>query len=202
MPFPVDLPLSLPNLLKFVLRHSSPRLPPTLRPDPCPREGLQQGHLSHLEREIQQLRAEVQALHQAQARLQGRLSEARREEQRLQQESRALRRQHEALQSQQQHLQELYDQKTRELQGTAERLRELARASESLLAENRLLQGLLDSVERQLGAKAELEISLPQEEAGLAVPAMDGFREADQREGSAQLDARLASEHSKENWTE
>ncbi|XP_062999634.1 thioredoxin domain-containing protein 11 isoform X2 [Elgaria multicarinata webbii] len=210
--FPADSLVTLPNLLKFILHHS--HRPPTTTTsfEPCLQgclwreAALQQGRLSHLEREVERLRAEIQALHLAQAQAQGQLSEARREGQRLQQEARILRKQHGALQSHREHLQGLYDQKSRELGGLAEKLRELADASESLLAENALLRALLASVERKLGAAAaavEAEVGLPKEDAGLAMPAADTFHAAaEDNDNNGPIDPRIASEHTKENWTE
>ncbi|XP_053132881.1 thioredoxin domain-containing protein 11 isoform X2 [Hemicordylus capensis] len=204
--FPADVPVTLPNLLKFLLLHTSPATTPSgsnphlsgcLQKETV----LHQGHISHLEREIQKLRAEIQALHQAQAHLQGQLSETRREEQRLQLETRVLKKQQGALQSHREHLQALYEQKARELEAMAEKLQELADASENLLAENTLLKVLVASVERKLETKTELEISLPKEDVGPVVPTVDGFHETEKAE-NAHLDPRLTSEHSKENWTE
>lgn len=177
--FPEGFPLTLPNLLKFLLRHSSPS-----SAQPC----LEECRVSFLEREIQRLRVESQALREAQALLRAQLSEARREEQRLQQEGRALRKQQGALQSQREHLQGLCSQKSRELEGLAGRLRELAEASKTLLAENTLLKVLLASVEGEQRAKAEPDTGPGQEE--------------EEEEASAHLEATMASEHSRENWTE
>ncbi|CAI5791990.1 domain-containing 11 isoform X1 [Podarcis lilfordi] len=208
--FPAEFPVTLPNLLKFILCHSS-QPSPASGPEPCLKgclrqeAMLQQGHISHLQREVEKLRAEIQALHRAQAQLQSQLSEARREGQRLQQETRILRKQQGALQSQREHLQGLYEQKTRELEDMAEKLQELADASENLLTENTLLKVLVASVERELGTKTEPEFSLPKEEeveeAGLAAePAPDTFHEAEQNANT--IEGRIAPEHSKENWTE
>ncbi|XP_044289543.1 thioredoxin domain-containing protein 11 isoform X2 [Varanus komodoensis] len=197
--FPAGAPLTLPNLLKFILHH--PRPPPAAPgPEPCLRgclwreSLLQQGRIARLEQEVERLRAESQALHRARAQAQAQLSEARREGQRLQQEARAL-------QSHQEHLQGLYEQKSRELEELAEKLRELAEASESLLAENTLLKVLLASMERKLGPEPQPEVSLPTEDAGLAARAPERFGAAEQSD-SPHLESQLAPEHAKENWTE
>ncbi|XP_042294301.1 thioredoxin domain-containing protein 11 isoform X2 [Sceloporus undulatus] len=206
MRFPPDVRLTLPNLLKFLLAHSSqPSLASSLEPclNGClwGEAALQRGCIAHLERQVEKLRAEIRALHRAQAQLQGQLSDARRESQRLQQEARLLRKQQSSLQSQREHLQGLHDQKTRELEGLAEKLQELADASETLLAENAFLKVLLAAAEKKWRTEAEPEVGLAKEEPGLAVPATENFPEAEQN-GQTQMDARLASEHSKENWTE
>lgn len=183
MKFPEEFPVTVPNLLRFLLRHSSPPSAGLGSP-PC----LQEARASLLERGLQQqLRAEVQALRDSQAVLRAQLSEARAEEQRLLQEIRALRKQQGALQSQREHLQGLCDQKSRELGSLASKLQELAKASKTLLAENTLLKVLLASVEGERGAQAEPGAALPQEE---------------EEEESADLEPMTASEQSKENWAE
>ncbi|NWI99631.1 TXD11 protein, partial [Crypturellus undulatus] len=152
--FPEDFPVNLPNLLKFILHHSS-----LSSSDPCTKDclrketALQQGHISHLEREIQKLRLEISALHQAHDKLEEQLSEARREEQRLQQQKHTLEKQHKTLQLHSQQLQSTYEQKNQELLAMAEKLQELADASENLLKENTLLRILIASREGKLQLK-------------------------------------------------
>ncbi|XP_072838764.2 thioredoxin domain-containing protein 11 [Pogona vitticeps] len=204
VPFPPDFPLTLPNLLKFALRHSRPPSPASGGTRACHRSFpgcFPQGRVSHLEREVEKLRRERQAARRAQAQLQGRLSEARKEEQRLQQEARILREQRAALESQREHLQSLYEQKTQELESLAEKLQELAEASERLLAENTFLKVLLASVERKLGAGSEPESGPPSKEAGLAAATVEGLHEAEKEDG-VRMETRIASEPSKDNWTE
>ncbi|NXA54826.1 TXD11 protein, partial [Nothocercus julius] len=152
--FPEDFPVSLPNLLKFILHHSS-----LFSSDPCSKDclrkktALQQGHISHLEREIQKLRSEISVLHQAHEKLEEQLSEARREEQRLQQQKHTLEKQHKTLQLHSQQLQSTYEQKNQELLAMAEKLQELADASENLLKENTLLRIFIASKEGKLHLK-------------------------------------------------
>ncbi|XP_010157398.1 PREDICTED: thioredoxin domain-containing protein 11-like, partial [Eurypyga helias] len=163
--FPEDMSINLPNLLKFILHHSS-----YFPSQPCTKECLhkeavlQQGHISHLEREIQKLRAEIIALHQAHDQLEAQLSEARREEHRLQQQKHALEKQHKTLQLHSEHLQATYNQKNRELLEMAEKLQELADASENLLKENTLLRILVASREGKLQSKDEIKESLQSEQ--------------------------------------
>ncbi|XP_067162561.1 thioredoxin domain-containing protein 11 isoform X2 [Apteryx mantelli] len=152
--FPEDFPVNLPNLLKFILHYSS-----LSSSDHCTKECLhketvlQQGHISHLEREIQKLRSEISALHQAHDKLEEQLSKARREEQRLQQQKHTLEKQHKTLQLHSEQLQSTYDQKNQELLAMAEKLQELADASENLLKENTLLRILVASKEGKLQLK-------------------------------------------------
>ncbi|XP_060116882.1 thioredoxin domain-containing protein 11 isoform X2 [Heteronotia binoei] len=190
--FPEEFPITLPNLLKFLLRHSSPPSSSGPGSQPC----LKECRVSLLERELQQLRAEIQALREAQALLRAQLWEVRKEEQRLQQERRAWRKQEEALQSQREHLQGLCDQKARELEGLAHKLQDLAEASKTLLAENTLLKFLLASLEGGRRAQAEPDSHLAQEEGSLAA------EEEEEEEESTPLEATVALEHSKDNWTE
>ncbi|NWI59794.1 TXD11 protein, partial [Calyptomena viridis] len=163
--FPEDFPVNLPNLLKFILHHSS-----LSSSEPCTKECqhkesvLQQGHISHLEREIQKLRSEISALHQAHDQLEAQLSEARREEQRLQQQKHTLEKQHKTLQLHSEQLQATYDQKNQELLEMAEKLQELADASENLLKENALLRILVASREGKLQSKDEAKEPLQSEQ--------------------------------------
>lgn len=159
MKYPEDLPITLPNLLKFILHHSDPvsasqnlANPPTKE---CPQSEVvfQQGHISHLEREIQKLRAEISTLQRVQVQVEAQLSSARRDEQRLQLQKQALEEQHSLLRLHSQQLQALYEQKTRELEQLARRLQELADASENLLAENTWLKILVATMERKLEGK-------------------------------------------------
>jgi len=163
--FPEDFPVSLPNLLKFILHHSS-----LSSSEPCTKECLhketvlQQGHISHLEREIQKLRSEISALHQAHDQLEAQLSAARREEHRLHQQKHVLEKQHKILQLHSDQLQATYDQKNQELLEMAEKLQELADASENLLKENTLLRILVASREGKLQSKDDIKESLQSEQ--------------------------------------
>ncbi|XP_054992782.1 thioredoxin domain-containing protein 11 [Sorex araneus] len=144
--YPGDLPVTVPNLLRFILQHSAPR-GGTPRPG-CVRSeaGLQRGHISHLERQIGQLRAEISALQRAQGQVEARLASARRDEHRLLRQKRALEEQRGLLRRHGQQLQALVQQKARELQG-------LARAPEGLLADDAWLKVLVASMERKLAAQ-------------------------------------------------
>ncbi|NWI90500.1 TXD11 protein, partial [Pitta sordida] len=163
--FPEDFAVNLPNLLKFILHHSS-----LSSSEPCTKECrhkeavLQQGHISHLEREILKLRSEISALHQAHELLEAQLAEARREEQRLQQQKHTLEKQHKTLQLHSEQLQATYDQKNQELLEMAEKLQELADASENLLKENALLRILVASREGKLRSKDEIKEPLQSEQ--------------------------------------
>lgn len=171
MKYPEDLPITLPNLLRFILQHSDPASVPRHLANPPTKECLQseavlqQGHVSHLEREIQKLRAEISTLQHAQVQVEARLSGARRDEHRLRQRQQMLEEQHGRLQLHSEQLQALYEQKTRELEEVARKLQELADASESLLTENTWLKILVATMERRLEGKDGAESLLPREEA-------------------------------------
>ncbi|XP_065706843.2 thioredoxin domain-containing protein 11-like isoform X1 [Patagioenas fasciata] len=161
MKFPEDFSINLPNL---ILHHSS-----FSSSEPCTKECphketvLQQGRISHLEREIQKLRSEIGALHQAYDTA-AQLSEARREQQKLQQQKHALEKQHNTLQLPSEQLQATHDRKNRELLEMAEKLQEVADASENLLKENTFLRFLVASREEKLQSKDEIKEFLQSEQ--------------------------------------
>ncbi|XP_065589024.1 thioredoxin domain-containing protein 11 isoform X1 [Cyrtonyx montezumae] len=202
--FPEDFPVSLPHLLKFILHHS--RLS---SPEPCTKECLhketvlQQGHISHLEKEIQKLRLEIRALHQAHDSLEAQLSEARREEHRLQQQKHTLEKQHKTLQLHSEQLQATYDQKNRELLEMAEKLQELADASENLLKENTLLRILVASREGKLQSKDESKEALQSEvQTGADDSSVLVSTALTTEENRIDHVDAVATEHSSENRTE
>ncbi|XP_038619889.1 thioredoxin domain-containing protein 11 isoform X2 [Tachyglossus aculeatus] len=163
--YPEELPITLPNLLKFILHYADPPSAAASSADSCTKECLQneavlqQRHRSHLEKEIQKLRAEISALHRAQDQVESQLSEARRDGHRLQKQKQTLEKQHSTLQLHSEQLQTLYDQKTRELEEMAGKLQELADASENLLTENALLKILVATMEGKFENKDEAEKS-------------------------------------------
>ncbi|XP_021568800.1 thioredoxin domain-containing protein 11 isoform X2 [Carlito syrichta] len=165
--YPEDLPITLPSLLRFILHHSGPAsAPPSTAGMPTKaclqsEAAWQQGHISHLEREIQKLRAEISSLQRAQVQVEARLSSARRDEHRLRRQQQALEQQHGLLRRHSEQLQARYAQKTRELEGLARRLQELADASESLLSENTWLRLLVATMERRLEGRPGAEDQVP-----------------------------------------
>ncbi|XP_035942164.1 thioredoxin domain-containing protein 11 isoform X2 [Halichoerus grypus] len=207
--YPEDLPITLPNLLRFILHHSDPASVPQNLANPPTKECLQseavfqQGHISHLEREIQKLRAEIRALQRAQVQVEAQLSSARRDEHRLLRQQQTLEQQHSLLQLHSQQLQALYEQKTRELEDVARKLQELADASESLLTENTWLKILVATMERKLEGKDGAESLPPPQEAGSDHPEPPG---PPRLPGSTPLppnsSSTLASERSNENRTD
>ncbi|XP_013925551.1 PREDICTED: thioredoxin domain-containing protein 11 [Thamnophis sirtalis] len=198
--FPVTSLISLPNLLRFILRHSSPPfLAEGWGPSLWQETDLQQARIAHLEKEIRLLKAEIRVLHQAQGQLQGQLSETRSESQRLQRETHALKQQ----QSHQEQLQGLCSKRTWQLEDMAEKLRKLAEASETLLTENAFLKVLLAIAEKHRAAEPGSEGGSrpPEDPTSLPSPGQDHFPQVEEG-GAAPLDSRVPTEHSKENWTE
>ncbi|XP_027973465.1 thioredoxin domain-containing protein 11 isoform X2 [Eumetopias jubatus] len=207
--YPEDLPITLPNLLRFILHHSDPASVPQNLANPPTKECLQseavfqQGHISHLEREIRKLRAEISTLQRAQVQVEAQLSSARRDEHRLLWQQQTLEKQHSLLQLHSRQLQALYEQKTRELEGVARKLQELADASEDLLTENTWLKILVATMERKLEGKDGAETLPPPREAGSDHPEPPGPpRLPGSTPPPSNSSSTLASERSKENRTD
>ncbi|XP_032692184.1 thioredoxin domain-containing protein 11 isoform X2 [Lontra canadensis] len=207
--YPEDLPITLPNLLRFILHHSDPASAPQNLANPPTKECLQseavfqQGHISHLEREIQKLRAEISTLQRAQVQVEAQLSSARRDEHRLLRQKQTLEKQHSLLQRHSEQLQALYEQKTHELQEVARKLQELADASENLLTENTWLKILVATMERKLEGKDGTAAPPPPREAASDHPEPPG---PPRLPGSSlppsNSSSTLASERSNENRTD
>ncbi|XP_006903400.1 PREDICTED: thioredoxin domain-containing protein 11-like [Elephantulus edwardii] len=207
--YPQDLPITLPNLLKFILHHSNPEPAPQSLANPTTKEcqqseeALQQGHISHLEREIRKLRAELRALHSAQAQVEAQLASARRDEHRLLRQKQTLEQQHSLLRLHSEQLQALYQQKTGQLEEVARRLQELADASENLLTENAWLKILVATMERKLEDKEGAETLATPKEAHTDHPEPVGEpRVPGGNPPSSNVSATLASERSHENRTD
>lgn len=148
--YPGDLPITLPNLLRFILHHSDPAsAPQDLGISPPTQECvqskavLQREHISHVENAMQKLRSEMSSLRRTQEQVEGRLFSARRDGHRLLRRQRTLEQQHRLLRRHSQKLQALYLKKARELQ-------ELARASGTPLPEHTWLKILVATMEREL----------------------------------------------------
>ncbi|XP_059755049.1 thioredoxin domain-containing protein 11 isoform X2 [Balaenoptera ricei] len=207
--YPEDLPITLPNLLRFILHHSDPASAPQNLVNPPTKECLQreavlqQGHISHLEREIQKLRAEISALQQAQGQVEARLSSTRRDEQQLRRRQHALERQHSLLQRHSEQLQALHEQKSRQLEEVARQLQELADASENLLTENTWLKILVATMEQKLEGRDGAEGRAPPDEARSDYRKPSGApRLPASTPPPSNVSSTLASERSTENRTD
>uniref|UniRef100_A0A8C7XPC0 Thioredoxin domain containing 11 n=1 Tax=Oryzias sinensis TaxID=183150 RepID=A0A8C7XPC0_9TELE len=127
--YPDDLPITLPNLLHFILQHCSSA-------DPADAQSVDtqpSGPAAVLHKEFQALRQEVQALHQARERLSKQLAQLWLDNRRLKFEVRSL----------EEKLEEQHREKSRQLEEALRRLQELADTSESLLNENTLLRKVI-----------------------------------------------------------
>lgn len=140
--FPEDTRITLPNLLRFILNHSSPSPQSKAAPKAL------------LEAELRNLQGEVLSLQRARERLSQQLAALWRENRRLALHTQELRTQNAELQEQSLRLETLYREKRRQLTEAVKRLQELADASEDLLNENSLLKVLL-AVLRERGSGSE-----------------------------------------------
>ncbi|XP_044515002.1 thioredoxin domain-containing protein 11 isoform X1 [Gracilinanus agilis] len=202
--FPEDSAITLPNLLKFILRYSDPISTVGSSADPQTKERLQneavlqKGHIAHLEKEIHKLRAEITSLHQAQAQVESQLSDARRDKHRLQKQKQTLEKQHSVLQLHSEQLEALYEQKTRELEEMAVKLQELADASENLLTENALLKILVATMEGKLENEESEKSSTLQETLSHETE----LQSRDNTKLATNMSSPMASEQNNENRTD
>ncbi|MCI4394054.1 hypothetical protein PGIGA_G00164890 [Pangasianodon gigas] len=137
--FPENTRITLPNLVRFILNHSSP--------SPQGKAGPK----ALLEAELRTLQGEVLSLQRARERLSQQLAALWRENRRLALHTQELQSHNAELQEQSTRLETLYQEKSRQLTEAVKRLQELANASEDLLNENSLLKVLL-AVLREKGS--------------------------------------------------
>ncbi|KAJ8391840.1 hypothetical protein AAFF_G00084560 [Aldrovandia affinis] len=142
--FPEGLPITLPNLVRFILQHSNV----------LQRAGTRAGLLQE---ELRRLQVEVRLLQRAREQLSQQLSQLWKEKRRLSLHAQALESHNAELQQQGQHLEVLYQEKNQQLLDTVSKLQALADASESLLAENTLLKILLASIREKAHPEASTE---------------------------------------------
>ncbi|XP_055507710.1 thioredoxin domain-containing protein 11 [Leucoraja erinacea] len=170
--YPEDLPLTVPNLVRFILWHT----PQLVQQNPfkccnpeCIQKAaeLQKDRISQLESEIKRLHAEMQMLHQAEKQLIYQLSVSRQEEHQLKLHNRALQEKNENLKHHNEKLKDLYQQRNIELAETAAKLSEIATVSKQLLNENILLKTYMSSIEEELEINKHTSTSLPIEESEL-----------------------------------
>lgn len=152
--FPDNLPITLPNLLRFILQHSG-SLHHAHKPS-VETEGP--GHSAFLRSEFLTLQREVQALHHARERLSQQLAQLWRDNRRLKFNARALETENAELQRERRSLEEQHREKSRQLSEAVRRLQELADASENLLNENTLLRVLLRALTERTEAREQAEV--------------------------------------------
>nr|XP_057946717.1 thioredoxin domain-containing protein 11 isoform X1 [Doryrhamphus excisus] len=142
--FPDDLPITLPNLLRFILKHSG--LPSYMDKPATSHDKESSGPDGILRAELSALREEVRTLHRARKLLSNQLAQLWRDNRHLKFDARSLQAQNVELQQERQSLEEQHREKSRQLGEAVRRLQELADASENLLSENTLLRILLKTL--------------------------------------------------------
>uniref|UniRef100_A0AAQ5YYW9 Thioredoxin domain-containing protein n=1 Tax=Amphiprion ocellaris TaxID=80972 RepID=A0AAQ5YYW9_AMPOC len=152
--FPDDLPITLPNLLRFILQHSG-SLHYTDKPSV---EAESPGLSAVLRAEFLTLQREVQALHRARELLSQQLSQLWRDNRQLTFDARSLEAENAELQRERRSLEEQHREKSRQLEEAVGRLQELADASENLLNENTLLRVLLRALKDRTEAREQAEV--------------------------------------------
>lgn len=154
--FPDSLPITLPNLLHFILQHSgSVQHPDTLASSP---DFNGSGPSALLRAEFQALQREVEVLHRAREHLSQQLAQLWRDNRRLTFDARSLEAHNAELQRERRSLEEQHREKSRQLGDAVRRLQELADTSESLLNENTLLRVLLRALKDRTDAKEQDEM--------------------------------------------
>ncbi|XP_057699331.1 thioredoxin domain-containing protein 11 isoform X2 [Corythoichthys intestinalis] len=152
--FPDNLPITLPNLLRFILKHSGS--PPDMTDAPG-----RSGGGAVLRAELESLQREVWMLHHARELLSQQLAQLWRDNRQLRSDARGLAAQNAELLKERRDLEEQRREKSRQLGEALRRLRELADASENLLNQNALLKivlkALRESAEAQVAEKGEPE---------------------------------------------
>lgn len=156
MKFPDDLPITLPNLLQFILQHSG-SVQHADKPV-ASSEAKGPGPSAIFRTEFLALQHEVQALHHARERLSQQLAQLWRDNRRLKFDTLSLEAQNAELQRERQSLEEQHREKSRQLGEAVRRLQELADTSENLLNENTLLRVLLRAVKDRTMAKEQAEV--------------------------------------------
>ncbi|KAK2817345.1 hypothetical protein Q5P01_025536 [Channa striata] len=155
--FPDELPITLPNLLRFVLRHSG-SVRHAEKPVTSSVEAEASGPSAIFRAEFLALQRELQMLHHARERLSQQLAQLWRNNRRLTFDTRSLEAQNTELQRERRSLEEQHREKSRQLEEAVKRLQELADASETLLNENTLLRVLLRTLKDRTEAGEEAEV--------------------------------------------
>ncbi|XP_042341297.1 thioredoxin domain-containing protein 11 [Plectropomus leopardus] len=155
--FPDNLPITLPNLLRFILQHSGSEQHAD-KPVPASSEAEGTGPTAVLRAEFLALQQEVQALRHARKRLSQQLAQLWRDNRRLTFDTLSLEAQNIELQRERQSLEEQYREKSRQLGEAVKRLQELADTAENLLNENTLLRVLLRALKDRTEAQEQVEV--------------------------------------------
>nr|XP_046228113.1 thioredoxin domain-containing protein 11 [Scatophagus argus]XP_046228120.1 thioredoxin domain-containing protein 11 [Scatophagus argus] len=155
--FPDNLPITLPNLLRFILQHSG-SVQYADKPVTSSREAEDPGPGAIFRAEFLALQHEVETLRHARERLSQQLAQLWRDNRRLTFDTRDLASQNAQLQQERESLEEQHREKSRQLGEAVRRLQELADTSENLLNENTLLRVLLRALKDRTEAKEQAEV--------------------------------------------
>ncbi|KAM6941092.1 thioredoxin domain-containing protein 11 [Lycodopsis pacificus] len=150
--FPDDLPITLPNLLRFLLQHSG-----SAQHADKPAPGSSDPG-TVLRAEFLALQREVRALRHARERLSQQLAQLWRDDRRLTFDALSSEAQNTELRRERQSLEEQHRETSRQLEEAVRRLEELADSSESLLNENTLLRVLLVALKDRTDVKEQAEV--------------------------------------------
>ncbi|XP_068607178.1 thioredoxin domain-containing protein 11 [Brachionichthys hirsutus] len=161
--FPDNLPITLPNLLRFILQHSGSARHAD-KPVAASGEAEVPGPGAVFHAEFLELQHEVQALRQARERLSQQLAQLWRDNRRLNFDARSLEARNAELRQERQNLEEQHREKGRQLGEAVRRLQELSDASEDLLNENALLRVLLMALKDRVEAQEQVEAELREAE--------------------------------------
>ncbi|XP_061576183.1 thioredoxin domain-containing protein 11 [Cololabis saira] len=142
--YPDHLPITLPNLLQFLLQHSGS----DQNTDQPSAEAPESGASAILHKEFLTLQREVQSLHHARERLSQQLAQLWRDNRQLKF----------GVRSSEERLEAQHREKSRQLREAVRRLQELADTSETLLNENTLLRVLLRALKDRTEAKEHGEV--------------------------------------------
>lgn len=154
--YPDDLPITLPNLLRFILQHSG-SVQYADKPMAASVEAWASGPDALFRAEFLTLHREVQTLRHAREHLSQQLAQLWRENRHLKFDTRSLEAQNAKLKLERESLEEQHRETSRQLVEAVRRLQELADTSESLLNENALLRVLLTALKDRSEAKEQVE---------------------------------------------
>lgn len=162
MKYPDELPINLPNLLRFILQHSG-SVDYAEKPLASADAGAS-GPDAIFRAEFLALQREVQILRHAREHLSQQLAQLWRNNRRLRLDTRSLEARNVQLQQERESLEEQHRQKSRQLVEAVRRLQELADTSENLLNENALLRVLLRALKDRAETREEAEEEEEEEE--------------------------------------
>ncbi|XP_077379826.1 thioredoxin domain-containing protein 11 isoform X2 [Festucalex cinctus] len=160
--FPADLPITLPNLLRFIHKHSGS---PSGADEP-PTDASSRGGGAVLRAELEALQREVRTLRHARELLSRQLALLWRDNRQLRLDARGLEAQNGELRRERRELEEQRREKDRQLAEALRRLRELADASANLLNQNALLKMVLKALKESAEAGGVKEKEEKPAEAG------------------------------------